>query len=335
MVTLLERMRELQADPDRYREEYAPPPAPDNGLNAALEDLRRREAFPFGAIDDVDYPPQFPEFNSYNRQPRGKRIPLRTDPAVPLDTFYFVDETGRRTGGVINLAVPEGVRPPENGEPITPQRAMELGFTFPPMAPGQTHWQLGSSFNVGRNERLRSPDEALAEIVNRQRPEHYRVTPLRCSCGFRADLISTNLARQQDAIQSHLRDDLFSAGDGIPRRYRLCQRCEMSAACREVAVAERTSINFARPELPSPVGPSFRREYRCDNCALGQGERHPIARLDELPPFQGLSQEQLDDAMASVLRPRDTEGPAPAERTEPFDEWHDRDSGWPGSGRHG
>lgn len=83
------------------------------------------------------------------------------------------------------------------------------------------------------------------------RPDHYRVRDGLCSCGF------TAMFRAD--MDSHLADDLFTGPDGVPRRWRVCGRCQASAACREVRVGNL-----------SPFQATEHAIVLCDNCTLGE-----------------------------------------------------------------
>lgn len=87
------------------------------------------------------------------------------------------------------------------------------------------------------------------------RPDHYLVR--RCACGFTSMFTA--------AMESHLTDRIENNSHGIPCRWRVCERCGVSALCRRVAVANLRSPSFDAGPI-DPVGPAVSEAYHCDHC---------------------------------------------------------------------
>lgn len=106
---------------------------------------------------------------------------------------------------------------------------------------------------------------ALAEQAANQsygRPDHYRVRPGQCSCGFKS-------AWAND-MDMHLTDAPTDTGDGIPKRWRVCE-CGESRLCREVRVPVFTLAANFHESPPSSSGPVEETIYLCDACCQRRG----------------------------------------------------------------
>lgn len=102
-------------------------------------------------------------------------------------------------------------------------------------------------------------EQALDQVRTRIRPDHYRVSSGRCSCGFATMF-------QQD-MADHLAGKIANDTDGVIKRLMVCARCGESRPCRRVAIAYpgrlgfHTSTDFNPAELPS-----VSEEWRCGRC---------------------------------------------------------------------
>jgi hypothetical protein len=184
----------------------------------------------------------------------------------------------------------------EDGEVHVP--SFELPSTevaLPPIATGQTHWLIASDparrctcnrvFPAyqrcvvcgglpERRQGYRDRRGGLRGLT--ERPAHYRVAVFHCSCGFDARRISTVPELQREVIQSHLRDDLFTPIDGTPRRYRRCERCGISAACREVRAPSQIGRRYTYYEASTGQfdPPLWQAAWHCDDCSRGYAPQH-------------------------------------------------------------
>lgn len=110
-------------------------------------------------------------------------------------------------------------------------------------------------------ERGRQLAEQAADRDYARRPDHYRVSPGRCHCGFTSMF--------EGDMDHHVRGIVHDC-DGVPRRWWLCE-CGASALCREVVVAHRPSISFNMPL--DPVALREEHIYLCTACCQRRGIR--------------------------------------------------------------
>lgn len=94
------------------------------------------------------------------------------------------------------------------------------------------------------------------------RPDHYRLRPGECVCGFASYF-------ERD-MELHIVDEIVDGPSGIPGRLRRCERCGVSKWCREVEVMRPQPVRWGGPTTNVPLpGVSTERVYRCDDCTRG------------------------------------------------------------------
>lgn len=200
--------------------------------------------------------------NSYNRPPRGwptfEGAPFVVDGTLRQDELWGFNRDG--VVRVENLAEP----------------------------PNQT--ATGAMMEAAREREVQAQVRQLREWADRQdrrrldqmawgdgdgsapvytgdieRPDHYRVRPGICACGFHTVFT--------EDMRAHIDDDLIEV-NGVPKRWRRCERCQASALCREVVVAAPSRVpgwaaTFDPNRLPGSGSLETMRVYRCDNCTRG------------------------------------------------------------------
>lgn len=92
------------------------------------------------------------------------------------------------------------------------------------------------------------------------RPDHYRVHPGRCICGFQTAFVGD--------MEDHLTERVIATPDGN-KTWRVCE-CGESTLCRRVAVPHVGPFHYANPaDLSSP--PLTDSIYLCDSCCQRRG----------------------------------------------------------------
>lgn len=118
----------------------------------------------------------------------------------------------------------------------------------------QSYWGDGSGeqawFTDGETRFQQMPED---------RPDHYRVRAGECVCGFRSIY--------RDDMDEHIDDTLIEGSDGVPKRWKVCERCGASRLCRRVPVATGRPISFNPVTMERE--PAITEAYHCDNCVRG------------------------------------------------------------------
>lgn len=183
------------------------------------------------------------DYNAYSRPPAGRPFfvdggtTFRLDDTVPDNSVVFVVD-GQAAGRIDNLAA-EPTNQTATGA-IMAAHLEEASRRLNQIAYGSGD---GSWHELGLSQ-----------------AEHRRTAPGLCACGFTAILTSD--------MDAHIADEVIEGVDGVPKRWRVCERCRTSALCREVVVARIARMSFADP-IPPPAGPATERVYRCDDCTRG------------------------------------------------------------------
>jgi hypothetical protein len=207
--------------------------------------------------------------NAYSLPPRGRpAFPDINGPSVDLsgaqltpEQIDYAREVLRRNSARIDNVGPGEsvwvVPTPFNRDSVA-QRISEAGQR----RVDQAYWGDGQQLPRGP-----SPDMVIADEMQPfgcdARPDHYRVSPARCACSF--------ASIYRNDMDEHIDDTLIEGSDGVPKRWKVCERCGASALCREVVVAHPTRMRFHAAFDPTepPVGPSIERQYHCDSCVRG------------------------------------------------------------------
>lgn len=193
---------------------------------------------------------------------------FRVDPTADPNRLYFVNTPrhfGRRLAQRNWAHGPLSGQPLQNGEPVHQAHCYfcntdGLCVTRPHNTARPGHEQDGTPFNVDICVGCLGRQAAMQPFGCEARPDHYRVRGGQCACGFRSIY--------REDMDEHIDDTLIEGSDGVPKRWRVCERCGASRLCRRVPVATGRPISF-NPETLSPVGPVIGEQHWCDGCARG------------------------------------------------------------------
>lgn len=115
-------------------------------------------------------------------------------------------------------------------------------------------------FGDGNGELAWGVADQAREYARRMTGSHRRAQPGVCVCGFTAVFTAD--------MDAHINDEVVTMADGVPKRWRRCERCRASALCREVVVMG--SVGWPSDYEPTePMLIPTERVYRCDGCTRG------------------------------------------------------------------
>lgn len=219
------------------------------------------------------------QYNSYNRPPTGRTFPefwpnthtatwesisrtalqqMIEQTAVPFPDMYSPDEA--EAGAQLTPEVLEAVRQRVISTPLRQDSvASRILGRREPVLRQRYQWSDGDTQFV--LDDTRDDDRIYFAPGLPMRPDHYRVHPGRCICGFQS-----SFARD---MADHLAQREVSAPDGYLKTWRVCE-CGESRLCRRVAVASNPSITFSIEPLDS-AGPTVDTIYLCDLCCQRRG----------------------------------------------------------------
>jgi hypothetical protein len=195
------------------------------------------------------------QLNSYDRPPLGQvywadgETAFRFDESVPLDEVRFEFPRWGDTRPDQEIL--------DEAASVLAQTAQELDKLLTEAPPHG----LAQEANATATGALVAAREEAARRAADWYGDHYRADQDACVCGF--------FAIRADIMAEHLDDVLVEGSDGVPKRWRCCERCWASTLCREVVIAGRLSLSFGDSPSLLPVGPVTERVYRCDDCTRG------------------------------------------------------------------
>lgn len=141
----------------------------------------------------------------------------------------------------------------------------------PSMGTAQNYAGDGSTI-PGSVRQLASMQDSLdqgVEVIRRHleqsatppRPDHYRVSPGRCACGFTSMF--------DGDMDHHVRGIVHNC-DGVPKRFWLCE-CGASALCREVVTARNLPVSFSTEPFDPTNRAAVEHIWLCRQCCERRG----------------------------------------------------------------